>query len=278
MSETDKKKTFLFDVKGTLIDDELSYMSPILVECFKRLKERGHRLGLSTAQSTSELKKFIVEDLKLDLDFFDAGIILEDGHVRVPVGGDWDNARIMTAGSALDEMKSFTQVFQENWIPAEDETLAQNGWGFLKGAPKVPIQLAPDKLAPVGSVTIWELDDASEATSDTVALQNHLQILLDNNDLTNIEVTDGGNGTLRVLELMRDKSTDMLRWGFNPAQMLFIGNGNNDISLAQTVSYFGGVVLAVKNSPEDLKDLADHVADKDASDGTVDLLLDLLER
>ena len=104
----------------------------------------------------------------------------------------------------------------------------------------------------------------AEATADKLSLHH-------------LEFVEAGNGTLRGLQVGVNKGTALARMGLDLSQVIFIGNGLNDLPAAHAVFVAGGLVMTVANGVPQLKQLAWRVANQPAAEGVVELLDLLME-
>lgn len=278
-----KNCIFIFDVDGTLIEN--GSISSELLPSLLDLKKRNNSLGLCSSQSPVEVSKFLVDLLGPDLDpnsVFDAGFILEDGHVWVPPSGHLESdAEVLTSSEALAEMDIFKAAFCALWKPASEPKLRDQHWGFINGGPDLPVQLAPKEFQVLGSVSIWE--KGPEITSPAYrgeydAMMTWARALVKKLGLQYVELGEVGNGTLRVLELGVNKGTTLARVCSSLVRVVYIGNGLNDVPAAKVVREAQGLVMVVANAPTELKELAHYRASWPASSGVVELLKLLIGR
>ena len=85
------------------------------------------------------MSEFVVDELGSTVGSdspFNAGFILEDGHVWVPPNCIPEkDAEVLTSPEALTEMEVFKAAFRAAWRPAVDASLREQGWGMVAGVP-----------------------------------------------------------------------------------------------------------------------------------------------
>ena len=274
--------TFLFDVDGTLKSEDAG-ISADLLPVLAKLGERGHKLGLCSSQSTVEITEFVVDELgsTVGVDgLFNAGFILEDGHVWVPPDRIPVKAmQVLTSPEALAEMEVFRSAFQAAWRPATHASLREQGWGFVDSVPHLPVQLIPERYRVMGSVTVWEKGPEitlANYRGEYDDLMFWAQALATELSLRHVELAEVGNGTLRMLEIGVNKGSALKRIGFDLSRLVFVGNGLNDLPPSQVVCAGKGLVMTVANAIPELKQLAHRVSNQPASAGVVELLESLM--
>jgi len=270
-------RVFLFDIDGTLKGDD--GVSPRLLSTLFELREQGHRLGLCTSQTAVEISEFVTDELGSSLGPtgpFNGGYILEDGHVWVPpLGFPEEDLFILTSTDALSEMEIFKGAFLDAWTPAAEPLIRDCGWGTLADVPTLLVQLLPPRYQAKGSVTVWERGPditSSSYKGEYEAVMLWAQAVAGELRFRHVDLLEAGNGTLRVLQKGMNKGAAMVRLGFSPAQLVFVGNGLNDLPAARRVRKGGGMVLTVANAIPELKRMADFVSSRPASAGVVELL------
>lgn len=261
---------FMFDVDGTLWDGQ--HVIPGLASALQQLRRQGHVLGLCTSQSPTELAYFLSKHLQVSSDLFNAGFVLEDGHVWMPPNGA---PIVLTSQEALEEMMKLKQAFQSQWQPAPMQDLRSDGWGFLSNVAYPPVRLAPDKFQRIGTVSIWEKGPENthpdyKGEYDVVmrwALDMQLRL-----GLHRLQFIEVGNGTLRILETGKNKGTGLRQTGHDLSHMIYTGNGMNDVPAAQTVRRAGGEVVAVANAAPAFTAIAHLTVQKRHAWGILELL------
>ncbi len=268
-----------FDIDGTIkhMDEKYSdKFNPTVVGVLLGLKEMAGT-SACTDQSPYELASFLAKMLPDNNGaVFTGPSILEGGHVLVDKGESIDEEfKIITGGTARDEMKAIVNMFLANWTAIVNDL---DNWGLLPGV-ATPVALAQGKYQGVGSVSIWEsgpdmhsleYNGDYELVFEWVKAQAMTLQLLKQTELKEV-----GNGTLRVVQIGIGKAfllEKLHQQGVvDLGASLYCGDGLNDVDPAKTIREYGGVVVAVANACPELKAVANVVTNGVASDGIVDV-------
>jgi len=270
----ERKNAIFFDVDGTL--KGVGGTPRELPLALQALKDEGWELGICTSRSPRLLKDFLVsfESGLRSFRLFDSWLVLEDGHVVVQPGRSLDDdPEVLTESNALSEMRIFEACFENAWCAAADEELAGEGWGYLMQLTCPAVKLTPPQWYPIGTVSIWERGPHVTSPDYRGQFERVMQWALEvaeKQRFHSITFNEVGNGTLCANQKDINKATGLLYTGIDLSGVIFVGDGYNDVPVAQLLREAGGIVIAVANAVSELKDIAHYVTKEPSSHGVLE--------
>jgi hydroxymethylpyrimidine pyrophosphatase-like HAD family hydrolase len=209
-------------------------------------------------------------------DLFDGVVIAEGGGVvRHPAAEGHPHRWIRcTSRRAMVALEHAADYLRNAIIPLPNT----DGWGLLEGLDPAIGTLVrrPDgeEVCEV-SLCLYErgpcvADDPGFATR-YAAVAACVDALLRRAGITDLVLTETGNGTLRVgpRNIHKGRLFGLLvgLGVLDPARTVFVGDGLNDLPLALRLQSAGGAVVAVANVVPELQRLADWISPAPASLG-----------
>lgn len=272
--------SMLFDVDETLKHPKGEHAphryNPNLPFLLYSLHQLG-KVGIATDQSQGELSGFV----KTIPDFngnsvFTGPFVLEGGHV---IGASLHlNGEIITSPDALLEIEQIYGLVLANYIFNQG-----NEWGSIPGM-NTPVLLPETSIQGVGSKSIWESGPMVNSPLYDGEYEEVMGWLSDAAQaaglLIHATLFESGNGTLRIIDKNITKGTGLLKLQekqlLDLSRVIYTGNGLNDVPAAEVIKEFGGLVVAVGNANDELKELADIVSEQSISDGVVEVFKELI--
>jgi hydroxymethylpyrimidine pyrophosphatase-like HAD family hydrolase len=280
----------LCDLDGTLIEPESVASSDGMIRsirdgalALRGLRERGVRIGVVTERPARSCASWLValsHAAGYD-DLFDGVVIAEGGGVvRHPAAEGHPHRWIQcTSQRAMVALEHAADYLKDAIVPLPNT----DGWGLLDGLDPTIGTLVrwPDgeEVCEV-SLCLYErgpclADDPAFATQ-YAAVAARVDALLRRAGITDLALTEAGNGTLRVgLRNIHKGRLFGLLAGLgllDPVRTVFIGDGLNDLPLALRLQSAGGSVVAVANAVPELQRLANWISPARADLGVAQMV------
>lgn len=280
----------LCDLDGTLIEpqpiarsEEITRSIHLAALALRNLRERGVRIGVVTERPARSCASWLatLSHAAGSDDLFDGVIIAEGGGVvRHPVAEGHPHRWIAcTSRKAMDALKRAADYLRNAIIPLPNT----DGWGLLDGLdPTIGTLVrwpAGEEVCEV-SLCLYErgpcVADDPEFATRYAAVAARVDSLLRCAGITDLALTETGNGTLRVgpRNIHKGRTFGLLAGlgVLDPARTVFVGDGLNDLPLALQLQSAGGAVVAVANAVLELKRLADWISPAPASLGVAQMV------
>ncbi len=265
----------LFDVDETLKHPKGEHAphryNPNLPLLLYSLHQLG-KVGIATDQSRGELRSFVKTIPNINGNsVFTGPFVLEGGHA---IGTSLlKEQEIATSHDALLEIEQIYELVLANYIFNHGAD-----WGTFPNV-ATPVLLPESAIQGVGSKSVWE---KGPMIDDPLYNGEYEEVMKWLNDkaqtaglLVHAALFESGNGTLRIIDKNVTKGTGLLKLQekqlLDLSRVIFTGNGLNDVPAAEVIKEFGGLVVAVGNAHDELKNLADIVSVQPISDGVIEV-------
>ena len=242
-------KIVFFDIDGTLVKLGAPDLSEKTVDALRRLREKGIKLCIATGRSPNILPRLSVE--------FDAFLTFNGSLCYA--GNETIHSNPIPYESVLQLVRNGTDRGKPVCV-ATGKRHAANGW-----------EQDLSDYYEVANLVLTVTEDFDEACKEDV-----YQVMLSARETDPTTVADGVPGVKAVFSWPR--AVDVIPadsgkevgihkileyFGIPVSQSLAFGDGNNDISMLQTV----GTGVAMGNATDRLKAVADDICGTAAEDG-----------
>lgn len=231
----------LFDIDETLYFNEQRQIPNSTMVAISKLKLAGHTLAIATGRSPSELMTVIKE---LPVDFFimsNGQLVLKDNKIIYENPIDKELIKeILTQANSTGVHLGFSTI-NNSVVTGLTPQMAKN---FAKYYDNIPTVI--DDIESLDSVyQMWYLNDDLERISES--FKDRLRFLPWTSDGSDVVSTGASKavGLQQVLAILPDL----------PRQVVFFGDGHNDIDLMESAS----LGIAMGNAVDPLKAIADYV-------------------
>ena len=244
-------KIAFFDIDGTLIDTEKKQITARTVEVLRRLQEKGIRICLSTGRAPMELPK--IEGVRFD------AYLTYNGSYCYTAEGQTIFSNPLRPEDVQAILKNAAGLGRPVMVATQDR-LAANGRDRdlvdYAAIAKIEVEVADD-FDELLHQTIYQLMVGGREDTYPALMKDthHAKIAAWWDRATDIIPADGGKGKGigKMLEY----------YGFDKAEAIAFGDGNNDIEMLQAV----GTGVAMANGSEKLKAVATTICGSCAEDG-----------
>lgn len=264
-----RRMLIALDIDGTvLLEDET--LSPGVVDAVEHARRAGHEVMLATGRAWASTRG-VLRILEIEPDYVvcsNGTVILQKVHgdevVYEQVHTETFDATEVVAllREHLPDAKYMVELAAGERLYTEE----LDDWNLL-GARRVEF----DELTrePVCRVVVVSPDHHEEEFVDLVARVG----------LNEVSYAIGWTAWLDIAPPGIDKSTALERvrqWlGFDPADVIVIGDGRNDVGMMTWARENGGRAIAMAQGPQEVRDAAGEVTASVEAGGVADILLAL---
>jgi len=255
-------------------DGKYHRVFPETMAALMAINRSGVNLGVVTEQSFTQLEPMLTDvaqiafgDNASPYDLFNGPVIGEGGGVgRRGNGKRQGELVIMSPPQARKDRGKMLEWLGANILRKN----LSDAWGILSGVdPEIGtlVQL-PDKAQGIATITLWE--KGPNIVRDPTYVNRYNMVLakveqaLKELGISSLETYETGVGSLRIVPRGMNKARTLgLLAGvgsFNRHNMVFAGDGLNDVRLARELKVNGGGVIAVGNAVPELSQIADYSA------------------
>ncbi|MEB5630146.1 HAD family hydrolase [Staphylococcus capitis] len=263
-------KAIFLDMDGTILHEN-NKASNYTKEVVDELREKGFKVFLATGRSYSEIHQLVPEGFKVD------GIISSNGTT-----GEIEDQNLFKHSLSLEQVKKIVKLAQQQHIYYEV---------FPFGAQRIVLkedyQWMRDMITgetPPNNVSHSEWTSRLDAMKDKIDWRDDLpdldyskiylfnpnldkittfrDELIQNKVLLSISVSNSSRYNAETMVYNTDKGTgikEMIEhFGIQQEETLVIGDSDNDRAMFD----FGHYTVAMKNAPQEIKDITDEVTEE----------------
>ena len=252
-------KLIFFDCDGTLLSHNGMYVPDSTRRAFELLEKKGIRRVLSTGRHVSELKRLTaIHDLKFDawitingaLTYDDDGILTSRALETEDVRAAYDCLQNLPLGvEFFEDEEAYVNLVNETVIRSQESIHDE-----------IPPVLPLDRILvhPIYQMVAYGIAESEEL----VRRMKHVKVTRWNssNAVDMVHVLAGKESGMKAL---REK------WNIDVEETMAFGDALNDISMLK----HAGIGIAMGNSEEALKELADYVTEDIDHDGLYSALV-----
>lgn len=243
-------KIIFFDIDGTMIDMQKKVISEKMLETLRRLQNKGIKICMATGRGPVTLPRF--EEIEFDAYLTFNGSYCYSGSDMIfsnPIPKA-DVRRIIENAAAIGRPVSLAT---KNRLAAngKDQDLIE-----YYGVIKLGVD-TPDDFDAVADSEVYQIMSGGRKEEYNALLRN----------VSGARITAWWHRAVDIIPAVGGKGVGVGKileyFGFDRAQALAFGDGNNDIEMLEAV----GRGVAMENASEELKAVADEVCGHVAEDG-----------
>lgn len=247
-------KALFFDIDGTLISGKRPYIKEEVIECFKKLRNKGIKLFIASGRHMLEL-----EELGLTKQFeFDGYLLLNGGYCQVGKEIIYDNKidkRDVEEIVKVVQNKHYPCLFIEN-----DRMYINHVNQRVKEAQESINTMIPPMSQTINKNHIYQIDPYVNEQE----LQEIIQYT------KNIKVTKWHDYAYDIVPSTGGKAAAIQAvakyYGYQKEEMMAFGDGHNDIEMLDVVGY----PVVMENGSDEVKSHGKYVCKHVDDEGVVD--------
>jgi HAD superfamily hydrolase (TIGR01484 family) len=262
----------VLDIDGTIILEDES-LSPGVVDAVQHAHRAGHEIMLATGRSW-EGTRGSLRALKISPEF----VVCSNGAVIM--------RRIDGDGAPDGDAAQYERFHTETFDPKEVLTLLRE---HLADA-RYMVELADGRRLYTEYLADWRLENATRVSFEELSAQPVCRVVVVAPEQTEQDFVDlvariglnqvsyaiGWTAWLDIAPKGVDKSTALERvreWtGFDPAHVLVIGDGRNDVGMFRWALENGGRAVAMEQGPQEVRDAAGELTSSVEDGGVAEVL------